>query len=79
MKTVGILILMCGLTACGSLTPEQEARASALVDLALRYAEASGKIDAEDAALVREAKVIVLEGNEGTPGTASLLDGTSSK
>lgn len=30
------------------------------MDLALRYAEASGKIDVEDAALVREAKVIVL-------------------
>jgi len=79
MKTVGILILMCGLTGCGSLTPEQEARAAKLVDLALRYAEASGRIDAEDAALVREAKVIVLDGDDGTAGMPSLLDGTGSK
>jgi DUF1009 family protein len=79
MKTIGILILACGLTGCGSLTPEQEARASALVDLALRYAEASGRIDAEDAALVREAKVIVLDGDDGTAGMPSLLDGTGSK
>lgn len=59
----GLMGLLAGaLTGCGSLTPEQEARAARLVDLALRYAEASGKINAEDAALVREAKVIVLEG-----------------
>jgi len=61
------------------LTPEQEARAAKLVDLALRYAEASGRIDAEDAALVREAKVIVLDGDDGTAGMPSLLDGTGSK
>jgi DUF1009 family protein len=79
MKTIGILILACGLTGCGSLTPEQEARAAKLVDLALRYAEASGRIDAEDAALVREAKVIVLDGDDGTAGMPSLLDGTGSK
>lgn len=58
---------LLALVGCTGLTPEQEGRASALVDLALRYAEASGKIDAADAALVREAKVIVLPVEDELP------------
>lgn len=76
MKKVMLMIVMaCGLCSCGSLSPEQEARAAKLVDLALRYAEASGKIDAQDAALVREAKVIVL----GEEETLPVVEVTASK
>lgn len=68
MKSILMMVTGLGLCSCENLSPEQQARAAALADLALRYAEASGKIKAEDSALVREAKVIVLP--ETTPAEA---------
>jgi uncharacterized lipoprotein len=70
-KTILILAAICGLSSCS--TPERTAQASAIADLALTYAVASGKITPEDAALVRSAKTIVL------PAEAPAVDVTSTK
>lgn len=72
MKTKLILAALCGfIVSCAS--PERNAQASAIADLALTYAVASGKITPEDAALVREAKTIVL------PTEAPAVDVTATK
>lgn len=52
------LSLTLALTSCS--TPERTAQAGAITDLALDYALASGRITAEQAALAREVKAIVL-------------------
>ena len=59
MKTKLILAALCGsLLSCAS--SQRTDQASAIADLALTYAVASGKITPADAALAREAKRIVL-------------------
>lgn len=65
MKTAILFAICIGLSACS--TPEQNARLSALADLAITYAASRGKITPEDAQAIRDAKVIVLDPAQPVP------------
>lgn len=60
MKLI-LIALSIAVASCSSLTPEQQAKAAAIANLALSYAEARGKITPSDAALVREVGTIVVK------------------
>lgn len=58
MKHIATLLICTQLLCC--TTPEQDARLSAMADLAITYAERRGQLAPEDAQALRDAKVIVL-------------------
>lgn len=75
MKFLLPLLAAVSLSSCS--TPEQNARLSAIGNLAINYAETKGVISASDAAAVREAGKILLSDPAESP--LPVIDVTSGK
>lgn len=64
-------LLLAALTLTSCQNSADNARVAALTDLAITYATATGKITPADAALIRDAKTIILPASPTQPVPSS--------